>query len=205
MQIFRNKWIITTLLVSTINNRFVEATMSFSPWVPRRVVVARSDKRWNNRNVNCNISNSRRGLNSFSWFWVNRRGELRLIFRRQQAETVWEAKLSGGPVACYEKVFFWVVRLQVWTFCLITSLQTDFGVTLRCRRVWIVSFGRFGLSFCCRFHEWLELRLVGGHALYWVVISGGGAFDSAENHKRQRRKRQFVTAKREMSQTPKFV
>ena len=32
-----------------------------------------------------------------------------------------------------------------------------------------------------------------------------GAFDSAKNHKRQRRKRQFVTAKREKSQTPKFV
>jgi len=32
-----------------------------------------------------------------------------------------------------------------------------------------------------------------------------GTFDSAKNHKRQRRKRQFVTAKREKSQTPKFV
>jgi len=32
-----------------------------------------------------------------------------------------------------------------------------------------------------------------------------GAFDSAKNHKRQRRKHQSVTAKREMSQTPKFV
>jgi len=31
------------------------------------------------------------------------------------------------------------------------------------------------------------------------------AFDSAKNHKRQRRKRQSVTAKREKSQTPKFV
>jgi len=30
-------------------------------------------------------------------------------------------------------------------------------------------------------------------------------FDSAKNHKRQRRKRQSVTAKREKSQTPKFV
>jgi len=29
-----------------------------------------------------------------------------------------------------------------------------------------------------------------------------GAFDSAKNHKRQRRKRQSVTAKREKSQTP---
>jgi len=33
----------------------------------------------------------------------------------------------------------------------------------------------------------------------------GGGFDSAKNHKRQRRKRQSVTAKREKSQTPKFV
>jgi len=32
-----------------------------------------------------------------------------------------------------------------------------------------------------------------------------GAFDSAKNHKRQLRKRQPVTAKREKSQTPKFV
>jgi len=32
-----------------------------------------------------------------------------------------------------------------------------------------------------------------------------GAFDIAKNHKRQRRKRQSVTAKREKSQTPKFV
>jgi len=32
-----------------------------------------------------------------------------------------------------------------------------------------------------------------------------GAFDSAKNHKRQRRKRQSVTAKRGKSQTPKFV
>jgi len=34
---------------------------------------------------------------------------------------------------------------------------------------------------------------------------GRGAFDSAKNHKRQRRKRQSVTAKREKSQTPNFV
>ena len=34
---------------------------------------------------------------------------------------------------------------------------------------------------------------------------GGGAFNSAKNHKRQRRKRQSVTAKRAKSQTPKFV
>jgi len=31
------------------------------------------------------------------------------------------------------------------------------------------------------------------------------AFDSAKNHKRQRRKRQSVTAKREKSQTPKIL
>jgi len=37
------------------------------------------------------------------------------------------------------------------------------------------------------------------------MSESGGAFDSAENHKRQRRKRQSVTAKREKSQTPKFV
>jgi len=34
---------------------------------------------------------------------------------------------------------------------------------------------------------------------------GRGAFDSAKNHKRQRRKRQSVTTKRKKSQTPKFV
>ena len=32
-----------------------------------------------------------------------------------------------------------------------------------------------------------------------------GAFDSAKNHKRQRHKRQSVTAKREKLQTPKLV
>ena len=32
-----------------------------------------------------------------------------------------------------------------------------------------------------------------------------GAFDSAKSHKRQRHKRQSVTAKQEKSQTPKFV
>jgi len=32
-----------------------------------------------------------------------------------------------------------------------------------------------------------------------------GAFDSAKNYKRQRRKHQSVTAKRGKSQTPKFV
>ena len=33
----------------------------------------------------------------------------------------------------------------------------------------------------------------------------GGKLDSAKNYKRQRRKRQSVTAKREKLQTPKFV
>jgi len=44
--------------------------------------------------------------------------------------------------------------------------------------------------------------------LLFFVANGsffGGAFDSAKNHKRQRRKRQSITAKREKSQTPKFV
>ena len=38
-----------------------------------------------------------------------------------------------------------------------------------------------------------------------MVNNKRGAFDSAKNHKRQRRKRQSVAAKREKSQTPKFV
>jgi len=38
-----------------------------------------------------------------------------------------------------------------------------------------------------------------------VFLVTRGAFDSAKNHKHQRRKRQSVTAKREKSQTPKFV
>ena len=37
------------------------------------------------------------------------------------------------------------------------------------------------------------------------IADDRGAFDSAKNHKRQRRKRQSVTAKREKSQTSKFV
>ena len=37
------------------------------------------------------------------------------------------------------------------------------------------------------------------------LLQKPGAFDSAKNHKRQRRKRQYVTAKREKSQTPTFV
>ena len=44
----------------------------------------------------------------------------------------------------------------------------------------------------------LELLLLG-------TYNSRGAFDSAKNHKRQRRKRQSETAKREKSQTPKFV
>jgi len=35
----------------------------------------------------------------------------------------------------------------------------------------------------------------------WNTMLDWGAFDSAKNHKRQRRKRQSVTAKREKSQT----
>ena len=43
----------------------------------------------------------------------------------------------------------------------------------------------------------------GGPTESWVWIRM--AFDSAKNHKRQRRKRQSVTAKRAKSQTPKFL
>jgi len=39
----------------------------------------------------------------------------------------------------------------------------------------------------------------------WLRSKTRGSFNSAKNHKRQRRKRQSVTAKREKSQTPKFV
>jgi len=39
----------------------------------------------------------------------------------------------------------------------------------------------------------------------YVFLSRRSAFDSAKNHKLQRRKRQSVTVKREKSQTPKFV
>jgi len=49
---------------------------------------------------------------------------------------------------------------------------------------------------------------VGGFEIQrlWVPPkSNRGALDSAKNQKRQRRKRQSVTAKREKSQTPKFV
>jgi len=48
------------------------------------------------------------------------------------------------------------------------------------------------------------------YAYQGMILSTGrsfswGAFDSAKNHKRQRRKRQSVTAKRAKLQTPKFV
>jgi len=39
----------------------------------------------------------------------------------------------------------------------------------------------------------------------FLALFKRGAFDSAKNHKRQHRKRLSVTAKREVSQTPKFV
>jgi len=44
-----------------------------------------------------------------------------------------------------------------------------------------------------------KMNTISRWASFWI------AFDSAKNHKRQRRKRQSVTAKREKSQTPKFV
>jgi len=50
-----------------------------------------------------------------------------------------------------------------------------------------------------------RMLLLTRHALKQGGLNGGEAFDSAKNHKRQRRKRQSVTAKREKSQTPKFV
>jgi len=62
----------------------------------------------------------------------------------------------------------------------------------------------------------VEIRFISDHwnlrsvakrpwSLEGYFFFGGGAFDSAKNHKRQRRKRQSVTSKREKSQTPKFV
>ena len=51
----------------------------------------------------------------------------------------------------------------------------------------------------------------GNHLFDWKFIRQKKAYServaviSAKNHKRQRRKRQSVTAKREKSQTPKFV
>ena len=45
-----------------------------------------------------------------------------------------------------------------------------------------------------------------GYITPWIPsLNFRRAFDSAKNHKRQRRKRQSVTAKREKLQTPKFV
>jgi len=41
--------------------------------------------------------------------------------------------------------------------------------------------------------------------IFVFMSSEGVAVISAENHKRQRRKRQFVTAKREKLQTPKVL
>jgi len=61
------------------------------------------------------------------------------------------------------------------------------------------------------FRDWL-LQLLRGQSRLWKKQSAflgpfqeRGAFDNAKNHKRQLRKRQSVTAKREKSQTPKFV
>jgi len=52
----------------------------------------------------------------------------------------------------------------------------------------------------------LELPIIQGlYEVPAVLTSVRGAFDSAKNHKRQRHKRQSVTAKREKSQTPEFV
>ena len=53
-----------------------------------------------------------------------------------------------------------------------------------------------------------ETRLNESVSMFFNLVSETkiwGAFDSAKNHKRQRRKRQSVTAKREKSQTPKVV
>ena len=51
----------------------------------------------------------------------------------------------------------------------------------------------------------LQKKSLQGQGLIKSTRRGGGAFISAKNHKRQRRKRQSVTAKREKSQTQKFV
>jgi len=50
-------------------------------------------------------------------------------------------------------------------------------------------------------------RFKGGISLFkfFLVYHKRAAVISAKKHKRQRRKRQSVTAKREKSQTPKFV
>jgi len=98
----------------------------------------------------------------------------------------------------------------------------------------VKSYARLGYVLCGSLHFRSDRPLPGFkcpcniHAelsIYWKYLNGypcvyilnpwtmdvhssilkWGAFDSAKNHKRQRRKRQFVTAKREKSQTPKFV
>jgi len=46
---------------------------------------------------------------------------------------------------------------------------------------------------------------IGAISAFLTASTAREAFDSAKNHKRQRRKRQSVTAKREKSRTPKFV
>ena len=51
----------------------------------------------------------------------------------------------------------------------------------------------------------VQLTPVSGSSIPVLDMKVRGAFDSAKNHKRQRRKRQSVTAQRENSQTPKFV
>jgi len=53
------------------------------------------------------------------------------------------------------------------------------------------------------YYATITLSIVAIAQLLQVLVRG--AFDSAKIHKRQRRKRQSVTAKREKSQTPKFV
>jgi len=49
--------------------------------------------------------------------------------------------------------------------------------------------------------ETTSLGMLDVRYVNWVSVFRWGAFDSAKNHKRQRRKRQSVTAKREKSQT----
>ena len=80
---------------------------------------------------------------------------------------------------------------------------------------WVVpdlSLGYEGTTdnlFCVKQDHWRHIKKQRISAssvhLYGQEIISRGAFDSAKNHKRQRRKRQSVTAKREKSQTPKFV
>jgi len=54
-----------------------------------------------------------------------------------------------------------------------------------------------------RLHELQLLDVISEYTL--KVLKIGVAVISAKNHKRQRRKRQSVTAKREKSQTPKVL